>query len=297
MLRPEVVRALLLLLALSSTGCGLLFQTIAGWREDESSVEVRKRPLEIDTDPDGAMVIREGPDGTAAIGRGPVVDSVPYQVEVITSAPRIGTFLAGLGVDVLVSAAVLTYCAIDDLCGLRFGLPFAVTVLGAEGTFLLLASRREDQIREEEVASPSFQYWAVSGTQRSSRVAVSGSSPSGIDLSITGAGSTPLRFPRGTTVSIVVSGAIGATASSALFLAALDESVQRAVLDLGYQVSPPGFEPVPLRVIVEPSEDHCVVRATIGASPVLAQAERSGSCRDPALPDRIAAMIAELFEP
>jgi hypothetical protein len=83
---PTSVFLLLVFVPLSS-GCGVVFQAIAGYNEEETTVEQSTHDVLISTLPKGASVSASTDDQRRELGETPLHVSIPYETEVTIQRP------------------------------------------------------------------------------------------------------------------------------------------------------------------------------------------------------------------
>ncbi|MEQ9500647.1 MAG: hypothetical protein RIT81_27500 [Deltaproteobacteria bacterium] len=92
-----ITAALLIPLALSSTGCGILLQSAFGWSTEERRVSEKTHAITVRTQPEGLPVTRSGPDGTKQLGASPVTDKILYEHEMVIESPSTaGLYIGGV---------------------------------------------------------------------------------------------------------------------------------------------------------------------------------------------------------
>jgi TolB-like protein len=96
------------LTVLLSTGCGLLFQTAVGWHSQEQVTKSENKLIEVTSAPQGAQVIRRGPDGAeTTIGTAPLTDSIPVQIETTVEHPSVWALVVGALVEGAAAVALI----------------------------------------------------------------------------------------------------------------------------------------------------------------------------------------------
>lgn len=116
--RASLRSALVLLLGLGNSGCGVLLQTAFGWSEEQTQRDRVVHSVRVDT-PEGANVTRIGPNQEAeALGPGPLVDDLEYEKVVVRGEPRVAGLIIG-GILSAGAGAGLAYAASSrgDDCG------------------------------------------------------------------------------------------------------------------------------------------------------------------------------------
>lgn len=98
------LRLLALLCFVSSSGCGVVFQTLYGWSTEVERESTRTYPVTIRTEPESALVTRMDPEGQVELGPSPASDEVGLPVRETVRIPE-GTMplLVGGLVDGLVA--------------------------------------------------------------------------------------------------------------------------------------------------------------------------------------------------
>lgn len=276
---------------ISNAGCGLLFQSIAGWREEVVTTEQRLRRVQIETDPPGAQVIRLDADGTpTAIGPAPLEASYSEEVEIEAQEPRIGWMIVGLAVDVALTAGWGAFCLLEQerYCRneLKAGTPVVLMSLLADGIFGLLAFRRRANISERPNAAPTVAFYAQGDGLRSVMVAPMGGVDR-LDLHLTEP-YAPSRSAEGPALRLELHHRMAPTAQVGLLLTAIEDGVGSALRALGRQQATgpaqPGEEA--LHLVLEETDGRCRLRlwrggAEPGAAPS-SEAVTPGRC-DPDL--------------
>jgi hypothetical protein len=129
--------ALLVAVATTNSGCGILLQTAFGWTQEQREVSSRNHTINVRSRPEGATVTRAGPDGSQELGTAPLVDSIAYQHETVTETPSTGGLLIGGGVSVAAAIGAFVAgggsgdsCAFDDFSCVDEGPDIALFLLG-----------------------------------------------------------------------------------------------------------------------------------------------------------------------
>lgn len=110
-MRAYFLASILCVLAVFTSGCGLLFQSVVGWHSQETVTKDETKPIEVTSAPAGAEVIRRGPDGVEkTIGTAPLTDPVGYRVETTIEHPSVwalvtGALIEGVGAGALIAVA------------------------------------------------------------------------------------------------------------------------------------------------------------------------------------------------
>lgn len=93
-----LLRASVLCFAVGSSGCGVILQSALGWNDVETTRTTEKHSVNVTSMPEGAMITRKDPNGAVVdLGGAPLVDSVTYDVEVITEKPKVvGLAIGGI---------------------------------------------------------------------------------------------------------------------------------------------------------------------------------------------------------
>lgn len=257
--------ASLLLVGLCNSGCGLLFQSIAGWREEVVTTEQRLRRVQIETDPPGAQVIRLDADGIpTAIGPAPVEASYSEEVEIEAQEPRIGWMVVGLAVDVALSVGWGAFCLLEEqrYCRneLRVGTPVILMSLLGDGTFALLALRRRPNIRERPNGAPKVAFYAQGDGYRSMMAAPLGEVDR-LDLLLTEPYARPQKVD-GATLHLELHHRMAPTAQVGLLLTAIEDGVGSALQTLGRVLTTGSAQPgqQALHLELEDSDGHCRLR-------------------------------------
>ncbi len=141
MLAKGALRLLALCCFVSSSACGVVFQTLYGWSNEVERESTRTYPVTIRTEPESALVTRMGPEGPLELGPSPALDQVGLPVRETVRIPE-GTMplLIGGLVDGLVTLGAARGFAInirrpdDDSQGAA-ALFFEVMVVSAAACF------------------------------------------------------------------------------------------------------------------------------------------------------------------
>src|SRR5687767_14732044 len=97
-------RSALVALLFSTSGCGILIQTIMGWNERYTERRTETHRVEVSSTPAGADIRRKNPGGSIEdLGPAPFTDQVTYDVDVTVAEPRYGGLLAGGLIDLAIS--------------------------------------------------------------------------------------------------------------------------------------------------------------------------------------------------
>jgi hypothetical protein len=217
-------------------GCGLLFQSISGWREEVVTTEQRTRRVQISTDPPGAQVIRVGADGIpTAIGAAPLEASYSEPVEIESQEPRMGWMVVGLAVDLAFTLGWGAFCLLEEqrYCRneLKAGTPVVVMSLLGDGIFGLLAYRRKPIVSERPSTTPSVVFYGQGDGFRSVMVAPIGGVER-LDLALTEP-YAPSRLAGGPAIRLELHHQLAPTAQVGLLLTAIEDGVTSALSGLG----------------------------------------------------------------
>ncbi len=260
-----------LVVGLSNGGCGLLFQSIAGWREEVVTTEQRYRRVQIETDPPGAQVIRLDADRIpTAIGSAPLEASYSEEVEIESQEPRIGWMVVGLAVDVALSASWGAFCLLEQerYCRneLRAGTPVMLMSLLGDGIFALLAYRRRPNISERPNAAPTVAFYAQGDGLRSVMVAPMGGVDR-LDLRLTET-YAPSRSAAGPALQLELHHRMAPTVQVGLLLTAIEGGVASALRTLGRRLTTGPAEPgqEALHLELEEADGRCRLRVWLAGA-------------------------------
>jgi hypothetical protein len=108
MLQRLLLRSAIIALLFSTSGCGILIQTVMGWSERYTERRTEKHRVDVSSEPAGAEIKRKNPGGSIEnIGPAPFTDQVTYEVDVTIAKPRYGGLLAGGLLDLAISIGLI----------------------------------------------------------------------------------------------------------------------------------------------------------------------------------------------
>ncbi|MCA9550934.1 MAG: hypothetical protein KC933_12945 [Myxococcales bacterium] len=158
----RVVAVLSALLAPSLAGCGVVAQSVAGWRE---VVEVNTQDVarvDVQTVPLGAEVCRKDSyGGCGATGQGPWVDEVPVQVHFRRSEPRYAWLVMGMIADFVAVGTLVAVadkaCESDTCTGVTVGGALGGMLSGMVdmGTLIFGLLRTAHDVGPREIVRPT----------------------------------------------------------------------------------------------------------------------------------------------
>jgi len=164
MLGHEAMRISICCLALVLSGCGVVFQGIAGFSDERAVRRDVQKPVRIETLPQGAEVHRKDLGSARRLGTAPLVDELSYEViDTVEQPADLTPFWVGTTIDAAVAAGAALGIASDDEfrddAGAWFGwmITFGALVL-SEVVAGALLSRREPVVLATRLEERSGNY-------------------------------------------------------------------------------------------------------------------------------------------
>jgi hypothetical protein len=148
---------IVVLLALFSSGCGIIIQSAIGWSDEEKTRIKETHVVQVSSQPAGAAISRRNPGGdTMNLGASPLIDTVTYEVEVTTEDPNaLGLALGGL-IEVAIGAAMISS---GDGVGMTLGGAYVIGLAGIpELLTALIYGLSGDSVKERKTIPESQNY-------------------------------------------------------------------------------------------------------------------------------------------
>jgi hypothetical protein len=124
---------LLIALAPLCTGCGALFQTIAGWHSEEQVRHTERAQVQVTSVPPGAEISRRdaaNPSALVQLGNAPLTDSIEIGIEETRETPKTTWLWIGAGLELLsVASSIIALNGSGDI-GATVGGLSAATFMG-----------------------------------------------------------------------------------------------------------------------------------------------------------------------